>query len=166
MPLKIGELAKRAGCRVVTIRYYEREGLLAPPERSEGNYRLYGEEAVERLHFIRHCRLHGMNLAEIRELLAFRDRPGPNCAWINRLVERHIANVEAQIAELEHLKGHLRELLRACDGEKGAGCGILAHIDGEECACCKELHDRLGGLPEQTAARPGKTPRTRRRDPV
>ena len=148
MLLKIGELAKRAGCPVVTIRYYEREGLLAAPERSEGNYRLYGEEAVERLHFIRHCRLHGMNLAEIRELLAFRDRPGPNCAWINQLVERHIKNVEAQIAELEHLKGHLRDLLRACDGEKGERCGILAHIDGEECACCRELRRRTGESPE------------------
>ena len=155
MRLKIGELAKRAGCQVVTVRYYEKEGLLPAPERSEGNYRLYDEAALERLHFIRHCRLHGMNLAEIRELLAFRDKPGLNCAWINRLVERHIAGVEAQIAELEHLKGHLQDLLRSCSGDRGAQCGILAHIDGETCPCCADLRCRLPAGEDEATARPG-----------
>ena len=63
--MKIGELAKKTGCQVVTIRYYEKEGLLPEPERSEGNYRLYSEADIERLRFIRHCRHHDMKLAEI-----------------------------------------------------------------------------------------------------
>ena len=107
MPLKIGELAKLSGCQVVTIRYYEKEGLLPPPERTNSNYRLYSEGDVERLHFIRRCRLHGMNLAEIRKLLAFKDNPTVSCAWVNDLVDKHIADVESQIASLQHLKEQL-----------------------------------------------------------
>ena len=142
MKVKIGELAKMSGCRVVTIRYYEKEGLLPRPERGEGNHRLYDEGTAERLRFIRHCRLHGMTLAEIRELLAFRDHPAAECRWINALVARHVREVEARIAELEHLKGHLEDLLAACNGDQGGDCGILAHIRGEECACCRALQAR------------------------
>ncbi len=56
MQIKIGELAKRTECQAETIRYYEKEGLLPQPSRSGGNYRLYDEEHIERLRFIRHCR--------------------------------------------------------------------------------------------------------------
>ena len=144
MPLKIGELAKRTGCQVVTIRYYEKEGLLRRPERSDGNYRLYDDSDVERLHFIRRCRLHGMNLAEIRDLLAFRESPAPSCAWINELVEKHIANVEEQIASLQHLKEHLESLRRTCNGDHAHGCGIIASLDKDApCPCCEGLHCRL-----------------------
>lgn len=144
MPLKIGELSKRTGCQVVTIRYYEKEGLLRRPERSDGNYRLYDDSDVERLHFIRRCRLHGMNLAEIRDLLAFRDSPAPSCAWINELVEKHIANVEEQIASLQHLKEHLEGLRHTCDGDHSHGCGIIASLDKDApCPCCEGLHCRL-----------------------
>ena len=62
--LKIGEVAKRTGCLVETIRYYEREGLLLEPARSEGNYRLYTDIHVDRLQFIRHCRVLDMTLEE------------------------------------------------------------------------------------------------------
>ena len=67
--LKIGELARMAGCQVVTIRYYEREGLLPEPARSDGNYRLYTSQHLEQLHFIRHCRSVEMTLEDIRLLL-------------------------------------------------------------------------------------------------
>ena len=78
--LKIGELAKQTGCLVETIRYYEGEGLLLEPARSEGNYRLYTDIHVERLQFIRHCRVLDMTLEEIRSLLRFRDAPDENCS--------------------------------------------------------------------------------------
>lgn len=145
MQLKIGELAKLGGCQVVTIRYYEKAGLLSAPARTEGNYRLYDEGAAERLHFIRHCRLHGMTLSEIRELLQFRDHPTRSCRWVSQLVEKHIASVEAQIVELSHLKEHLQTLLRSCSGDRGGDCGILEHITGTECECCKALHCHLDG---------------------
>ena len=144
MPLKIGELARLSGCQVVTIRYYEKEGLLRSPERTSNNYRLYTEEDVDRLHFIRRCRLHGMNLAEIRELLAFKDNPTVSCAWINDLVDKHIADVEQQIASLQHLKTHLEALRRTCSGDHREGCGIINSLDHDSpCSCCGDVHCQL-----------------------
>lgn len=135
--MKIGELARQAGCQTVTIRYYEREGLLGRPERTEGNYRVYSAEDLDRLRFIRHCRLHGMTLDEIRDLLAFRDHPRQDCAWINALVERHIREVDEQIASLQHLKGHLERLLHQCSGAQGGSCGILKGLrEGTRCPSC------------------------------
>lgn len=143
MKLKIGDLAARAGCQVVTVRYYEKEGLLPHPERTDANYRLYDETAVERLRFIRHCRQHGMNLSEIRDLLAFKDNPTVNCDWINSLVETHLAAVDEQIASLQHLKRHLQTLLRKCSGGKKAECGILESLNkGESCPYCEDLRCR------------------------
>ncbi len=143
MKVRIGELAKMTGCQVVTIRYYEKEGLLKTPERTEGNYRLYGDEDISRLHFIRHCRQHGMSLSEIRDLLAFSDNPTVNCDWINQLIQKHIANVEKQINDLLHLKKHLESLYHKCDGGKKGECGILRSlIEGEHCAYCQEKYKR------------------------
>lgn len=139
MKVKIGELARMTGCEVVTIRYYEKEGLLKKPERTEGNYRLYGDEEIERLRFIRHCRQHGMSLAEIQDLLAFNDNPTVSCDWINALIQKHIANVEKQIEDLTHLKKHLESLYRKCSGGKKKECGILKSLaEGEYCAYCQE----------------------------
>ena len=116
MKMRIGELARMAGCQVVTIRYYEKEGLLPPPERSDGNYRLYDEAQVERLRFIRHCRLHGMTLDEIRQLLEFQENPVSDCSWVDDLVSRHIENVNSQIASLQQLKKRLEALRHECSG--------------------------------------------------
>ena len=84
--LKIGELAERTDCQVESIRYYEQEKLLPEPARNRGNYRVYGEEHVERLSFIRNCRLLDMSLAQIRALLGFYDArtktvPEPTWFW-------------------------------------------------------------------------------------
>ena len=87
--MKIGELARLAGTNVETIRYYERDGLLPVPARSEGNYRIYGEPHVQRLFFIRRCRGLDMTLDEIRVLLHFKESPQENCADVNRLLDRH-----------------------------------------------------------------------------
>lgn len=142
--MKIGELAKKAGCQVVTIRYYEKEGLLQSPERTEGNYRVYGTKDLEQLRFIRHCRLHGMTLAEIKELLAFKDHPTKNCDWINTLVEKHISNVDEQIASLQHLRSHLQALLHECEGGQGDHCGILRSLGEEkECPYCHQFQCQL-----------------------
>lgn len=139
MKVKIGELAKMTGCEVVTIRYYEQEGLLKEPERTEGNYRVYGEDAQERLRFIRHCRQHGMKLSEIRDLLAFSDNPTVSCDWVNNLIKQHIESVEKQINDLTHLKKHLESLYHKCDGGKKSDCGIIKSlIDGENCIYCQK----------------------------
>lgn len=151
--MKIGELSRKTGCKVVTIRYYEKEGLLTTPERTEGNYRLYSREDLERLEFIMHCRKHDMNLDEIKKLLAFRDHPQRDCTWVSKLVDSHIRNVDEQIRSLEHLKYHLEQLqLRCAGGHSGDGCGIMQSLDsrGACCAscarCAREDHARLAGF--------------------
>ena len=135
--MKIGELSRKTGCKVVTIRYYEKEGLLAEPGRSDGNYRLYGREDLERLEFIMHCRKHDMKLGEIKKLLAFRDRPQADCSWVGELIAAHVAGVEAQIRSLEHLKEHLQALRQRCSGgNNGEGCGIIQSL-GHKDSCCE-----------------------------
>jgi DNA-binding transcriptional MerR regulator len=97
MEIRIGDLAKRSGCEVVTIRYYEKEGLLPKPARSGGNFRLYGEAHIERLQFIRHCRSLDMTLSEIRALLGLRDNPAQDCGEVITLLEAHIQQVEMRV---------------------------------------------------------------------
>ncbi|MBQ1558829.1 MAG: Cd(II)/Pb(II)-responsive transcriptional regulator [Pseudomonas sp.] len=128
--MKIGELAKKAGCRVETVRYYEREGLLPAPARSEGNYRLYGAQHLERLVFIRNCRTLDMTLEEIQRLLALRDLPQESCAGINSLVDEHIEHVQVRIDSLQALRDQLTELRDRCNGPKEAeDCGILRQLN-------------------------------------
>ena len=134
--MKIGDLAKKTGCKVVTIRYYEKEGLLAAPERSSGNYRLYGADDQERLEFILHCRKHGMRPDALRRLLAFRDNPRRDCTWVTGLIDAQIRNVSERILSLEHLRGHLEELRQRCGGGRtGETCGIMQRLEHED-ECC------------------------------
>lgn len=129
--LKIGELARRTDCLVETIRYYEREGLLPAPARSEGNYRLYGAAHEERLQFIRHCRSLDMTLDEIRSLLHFKDAPEESCGEVNALLDKHIGHVTDRIAELEILQEQLKELRTRCSSAQAAkDCGILQKLAG------------------------------------
>lgn len=134
MNIQIGELAKRTACPVVTIRFYEQEGLLPPPGRSRGNFRLYGEEHVERLQFIRHCRSLDMPLSDVRTLLSYRKRPDQDCGEVNMLLDEHIRQVESRIGALLELKHHLVELREACSGARPAqSCGILQGLS--DCVC-------------------------------
>lgn len=129
LPMKIGELATRTGTPVDTIRYYERQGLLPAPPRSEGNYRLYSEAHSERLVFIRHARALGMNLEEIRTLLQLRDVPQAHCAEVNALLDAHIGHVAQRITALQALEAQLRALRHRCTGDGAvADCGILESL--------------------------------------
>ncbi|VTU42404.1 Cd(II)/Pb(II)-responsive transcriptional regulator [Variovorax sp. RA8] len=124
--LRIGELAKRADCLVQTVRFYEGEGLLPQPARSEGNFRLYDDSHLERLRFIRRCRARDMTLEEVRHLLGFRDHPELDCGEVNELVDAHIAQVRAKIQDLKELERQLSELRRSCATSRSArDCGIL-----------------------------------------
>ncbi|MHB8770505.1 MAG: Cd(II)/Pb(II)-responsive transcriptional regulator [Syntrophales bacterium] len=124
--LKIGELAKRTGCLVETIRYYEREGLLPETTRSDGNYRLYGNAHVERLRFIRQCRSLDMTLDETRRLLNLRDAPEESCHEVNTLIDEHICHVIDRIAELKALQKQLKDLRNLCQRTEAVkDCEIL-----------------------------------------
>ena len=132
--MKIGELAQRSGCLVETIRYYERIGLLPPPERSPNNYRVYTERHAERLSFIRHCRALDMTLDEIRVLLELRDRPEQDCMGVNELLDKHITHVAERIAALSALEKQLKDLRGCCVAvDVTRSCAIL-HALGREAA--------------------------------
>jgi Cd(II)/Pb(II)-responsive transcriptional regulator len=124
--MRIGELARRADCPVETVRYYEKEGLLAAPRRSGANYREYGAAHLERLAFIRRCRALDMSLPEIRALLEAIVRPGADCAPVDALLDEHIGHVAARIADLAALKQELDAIRAHCAGRRPASvCGIV-----------------------------------------
>jgi Cd(II)/Pb(II)-responsive transcriptional regulator len=130
--MKIGELAERTDCLVETIRYYERIGILRPPERSLNNYRAYSEEHAERLLFIRHCRALDMTLDEIRVLLDLRDHPEQTCVGVNELLDKHIGQVSARIAALSTLKVQLTDLRARCVTTDSVGaCAILQALGSD-----------------------------------
>lgn len=127
--MKIGELAGVTGTQVETIRYYEREGLLAAPARTGGNFRIYANVHAERLSFIRRCRSLDMTLAEIRALLRFKDAPTENCGDVNTLLDAHIGHVAAHIRELRGLEKQLKSLRERCrEAQDAAHCGILNEL--------------------------------------
>mgnify|MGYP006427943369 CR=1 FL=1 len=129
--VKIGELALRTGCRVQTIRYYEREGLMPEPVRTETNYRLYNDTHAERLGFIRRCRALDMTLEEIRVLLSVYDSPGISCTEVNSLVDEHLEHVESRIEQLNELRESLVRLRAKCHGNSDSrSCGILSALAG------------------------------------
>jgi Cd(II)/Pb(II)-responsive transcriptional regulator len=142
--MKIGELASAARSTTETIRFYEREGLLPAPGRTEGNYRSYDSSHVERLRFIRNCRALDMTHGEIRALLAWRESPAEGCGAVNQLLEQHIGHVEARIEELQLLKGQLTELRQQCGPDQVADCGILQGLSSMEAAERPERHTHLG----------------------
>lgn len=124
--MKIGDVAKIAGCPVETVRYYEKEGLLPLPSRTGGNYRFYSDSHVERLLFIRRCRTLDMSHEEIRQLLRWQDHPLERCDVINALIDSRIQQVSARIQTLQTLEAQLRSLRQSCNaGSEVEHCGIL-----------------------------------------
>lgn len=130
--MKIGELARATATPVETIRHYEREGLLPPPPRSDGNYRVYRAAEVDRLAFIRQCRGLDMSLDEIRRLLALKDAPpaaAADCGEVNALLDEHIDHVAERLRALRALERELKALRAACaDPGAAADCGILQRL--------------------------------------
>lgn len=127
--MKIGELAAAAATPVETIRYYERQGLLPAPGRSDGNFRVYEDGHLQRLQFVRHCRSLDMSLDEIRTLLRFKDATGDDCGEVNRILDEHVHHVSRRIRELRALERQLKELRRQCRTVGAADrCGILAEL--------------------------------------
>lgn len=124
--LTIGQLAKATDTKVVTVRYYEKIGLLAPPPRTTGNYRAYEPEHLERLRFIRRCRDLGFTLDQIRDLLRLSSDEAQECAEVDRIAAEHLFAVERKIADLERLADELRRISSLCqDSGRIADCRII-----------------------------------------
>lgn len=127
--MKIGELAKVTDCSVQAIRHYEKEGLLVAGQRSEGNFRLYDEAAIEQLLFIKRCRRLDLSISEIRKLLNLRYLGGERCEDANRVIDAHIQQVEVRIQELTGLLQQLKALRSSCsDNRTVEQCGILKKL--------------------------------------
>lgn len=132
--IKIGELARQAGCPVETIRFYEKEGIMPRSLRSaENNYRIYNQKHAEQLIFVRHCRTLDMSLDEIRCLLRLRNAPQEDCTEVSDLLDTHIGQLDKRIAELEYLKQQLESLRLRCSGAHTAEqCGILQELNSQQ----------------------------------
>lgn len=141
--MRIGELARRTGTDVETVRYYEKSGLLAEPVRTTAGYRAYKEEHQECLQFIRHCRSLQMSLADIRVLLELKGNPTAGCQSVNELLDHHISRTRMQMEALRTLEAQLTTLRHQC-GEPHSvqDCGILQNLSesagDHECACHTE----------------------------
>ncbi|MEH6566663.1 MAG: Cd(II)/Pb(II)-responsive transcriptional regulator [Halopseudomonas sp.] len=128
--MKIGKLAELTGTAVETVRYYEKEGLLPEPSRSQGNYRQYHERHLEQLVFIRNCRALDMTLNEIRELLTLREQPLASCGEVNGLIDEHIEHVSSRLQSLTQLREQLVELRHRCRSASDVDhCGILQQLE-------------------------------------
>jgi MerR family mercuric resistance operon transcriptional regulator len=131
--LTIGQLARRAGVGVETVRFYEREGLIDEPVRRASGYRQYEAEVVARLRFIRRAKELGFTLSEIKELLSLKLDPSTTCADVKCRAEAKIANIEAKIDSLKRMKQALVKLTNACGGHRKTNdCPILDALDGDE----------------------------------
>lgn len=132
--LTIGKVAKLADVGVETIRFYEREGLIAEPLRRPSGYRQYSGDAVDRLRFIRRAKELGFSLKEIKELLDLRIDPGTRCGDIRKRAKAKIDDIENKIHSLQRMNRALWKLTAACGG-KGSirDCPILdALADGRK----------------------------------
>ncbi len=111
-----GELAKRCGVNPETIRYYERSGLLTEPQRSDAGYRLFDEDAAERLHFVKRARAAGFTLEEIRTLLDIQYAPDATCGAVCSLTAQKIAQIDERIRLLTSMRAMLVDLIEVCPG--------------------------------------------------
>ena len=133
MGMKIGEVAERGGVNLQTIRYYEREKLLPEPPRLASGYRIYPDQTVRRVRFIKRSQEIGFTLAEIRELLAIRINADRDSSDVRTLAQAKITDIERKIQTLHRMKEALGRITERCSGCGPASeCPILESIESEE----------------------------------
>jgi MerR family mercuric resistance operon transcriptional regulator len=124
-PLQRGALAKRTGCNLETIRYYETIGLIPDPRRGAGGYRIYEEAHVRRLRFILRARELGFSIDQIRGLLALVDGGVQTCSEVKARTEKHLGDVRAKIADLRRIERVLARTAAECSGADVPDCPVL-----------------------------------------
>ena len=133
--MQIGVVAKKIGLSVDAIRFYERNGLLSRPPRTEGGFRRYGENDVETLAFVRRVQCLGFKLSEIRALLRLRGNRLQPCAPVQRRLREKLAEVRQKLTDIHKLEHELRLALRTCNKElrkRGAHCPILRETNNSK----------------------------------
>jgi MerR family copper efflux transcriptional regulator len=129
--MNIGEAAKASGVSAKMIRHYEENGFIAKAARTASGYRTYGEADVHVLRFIRRSRDLGFSLAEIKALLGLWGNRRRASADVKRLASKHVAELDAKIAELQAMRKTLVDLARHCHGDHRPDCPILEDLAGE-----------------------------------
>lgn len=126
--LSTGDLAKRTGTKVETIRYYERIDLLPAPARTESNYRSYDDDHLGCLSFIRRARDLGFPLDQVRELLDLADQCDRSCEAVDVIARQHLPEVERKIADLNALRDELTDVISRCEQGIVADCRIIGAL--------------------------------------
>jgi MerR family copper efflux transcriptional regulator len=133
--LKIGEVAKRTGVGIETLRFYERQGLVGRPARTESGYRLYDESIVEQLEFIRQAQTLGFSLAEIARITTESRSGHSPCAEVREIVRARLVELDERLAELKRYRKELAATLAEWDEKgdtQGHVCGLIegSHLEG------------------------------------
>lgn len=123
--LTIGVLSLRTGCKIETIRYYERIGILPAPPRTEGGHRVYIEDHLKRLVFIRRSRELGFSLEDIRALSGFVDDGDYTCGEVKALADGHLQDIRGKIADLRRLESTLADMVSQCEGGTVPKCPVI-----------------------------------------
>jgi MerR family mercuric resistance operon transcriptional regulator len=123
--LTIGTLSDRTDCNIETIRYYERIGLMPRTARSDGGHRLYDEEHVKRLGFIRRSRELGFTLDQIRTLLRLVDGRRYTCLQVKRITVEHLDEIHRKVADLRTIERVLIDMAAQCDGGAVPKCAVI-----------------------------------------
>jgi DNA-binding transcriptional MerR regulator len=126
----IGDLARRTGTKINTIRFYEDIGLMPKADRTEAGRRTYAEVDFRRLSFIRHSRGLGFSIDEIRSLMALSDQPDQDCAEAATIARRHLNSIKDRIERLEALQSQLTTIATSCSGGRAADCSVIEAIAG------------------------------------
>ena len=128
--MTIGEIATKSGVNVQTVRYYERRGIIIPRERSQSGYRIYSDDDVKRIRFIKQAQELGFSLVEIADLLAMRVERRRSCTAVEQRARVRIADVQRRIHELRRIECALEQLVSACSCQvPTASCPILDALD-------------------------------------
>ena len=131
--LSIGQVARRAGVGIETVRFYEREGLLEEPPRRASGYRQYSEQVVKRIRFIKRAQKLGFSLKEITELLLLRVDAQTSCEEVKQRTESKIAEVERKLVELQRMRQALLQVASLCTGPgPRSRCPMLEALDQQE----------------------------------
>lgn len=127
------ELARRTGCNLETVRYYEKVGLLPEPPRTMGGYRSYDTAHERRLRFVLRARELGFSLDEIRALLRLVDERDQPCAEARTVASVHLRDVQAKIADLKRMERVLKEVVAQCAGGTMPECPLIETLFGDRC---------------------------------
>ncbi len=143
--MSIGQLAKKTGVKVTTIRYYESIGLIAEPDRTETGRRVYNKDAVEALSFVRHGRDLGFSMTAIEKLLTLQKDPNQSCESVNGIAQEQLKEVQKRLHQLAALESELKRMIRACNGGSVSECRILTALNNHE-ECLSDHHERVHSL--------------------